>query len=105
MFEKQPVHFSAQAQSDDDKNVDDNDEDDKYFAPVLLSGETVGLAEYQRAKWRLQIWKALSRETPASCAYNPDIEKWTSWAIHRNTKIVITIVYLAIILRHKVGRL
>ena len=46
MFEKQPVHFSAQAQSDDDKNVDDNDEDDKYFAPLLLSGETVGLAEY-----------------------------------------------------------
>ena len=42
MFEKQLVHSSAQAQSDDDKNVDDNDEDDKYFAPALLSDETVG---------------------------------------------------------------
>ena len=42
MFKKQPVHLSAQAQSDDDKNVDDNDEDDMYFAPALLSDETVG---------------------------------------------------------------
>ena len=43
MFEKQPVHLSAQAQSDDDKNVGDNDENEnEYFAPVLLSDETVG---------------------------------------------------------------